>query len=153
MSPFMIFAIVLTIVYVIYFSAMITYDLYGKKEAPKETGESFDVSSIVSEEEPISVEEKVEVPVQEEGFQKEVSEDGVEIYSPTCDNKKSDDASEATQSEMTSEQLNEVCNEGTEEIVPESSFSCNSSDFMDYINDQHKVNPRKIIKENVRDNL
>ena len=153
MSPFMIFAVVLTVIYVIYFSAMITYDLYGKKEAPKETAESFDVSSIVSEEEPISVEEKVEQPVQDEGFQKEVSEDGVAIYSPKGADEKTDTASQSAEQGLTSEQLNEVCNQGTEEINPEYSFSCSSTEFMDHINDIHKVSPRKIIKENVRDNL
>ena len=153
MSPFMIFAVVLTIVYVIYFSAMITYDLYGKKEAPKDSAESFDISSIVSEEEPISVEEKIEETVQDDGFQKEVAEDGVAIYSPKVEDEKTGGESEAKEQNLTSEQLNEVCNEGTEEIKTESSFTCNSVELMDHLNEIHKLNSRKIIKENVRDNL
>ena len=32
MSPFVIFVIVLTIIYIIYYAVMITRDLYGKKE-------------------------------------------------------------------------------------------------------------------------
>lgn len=152
----MIFAVVLTIVYVIYFSAMITYDLYGKKEVPKESAESFDVSSIVDAEEPISVEESVEEPIQETGFQKEVTEDGVEIYAPQSNDEKTKEETETTeQTTMNSNQLNEVCNQGTEDITPDSSFSCNSELFMNHINDMYmnKVNQRKIGKENVRDNL
>lgn len=153
MSPFMIFAVVLTIVYVIYFSAMITYDLYGKKEAPKESAESFDVSSIVGDEEPVNVEEHEEEPVQDEGFQKEVTEDGVEIYAPKSDEGKTVEETETSEQTMNSAQLNEVCNQGTEDITPDFSFSCTSEPFMNHLNDMYKVNQRKIGKENVRDNL
>ena len=153
MSPFMIFAVVLTIVYVIYFSAMITYDLYGKKEAPKESAESFDVSSIVGDDEAVNVEEKIDEPIQEEGFQKEVTEDGVEIYTPKSDEEKTVDETEASEQTMNSAQLNEVCNQGTEDITSDFSFSCTSEPFMNHLNDMYKVNQRKIGKENVRDNL
>lgn len=46
----MIFAISLTIAYVIYYAVMITRDLYGKKEENKSNEEVFDVSSITEEE-------------------------------------------------------------------------------------------------------
>ena len=57
MSPFVIFAISLTIAYVIYYAVMITRDLYGKKEENKSNEEVFDVSSITEEEAAVTVNE------------------------------------------------------------------------------------------------
>ena len=57
MSPFMIFAISLTIAYVIYYAVMITRDLYGKKEENKSNEEVFDVSSITEEDAAVAVNE------------------------------------------------------------------------------------------------
>ena len=55
MSPFVIFVIVLTIIYIIYYAVMITRDLYGKKEDHKTQEEVFDVSDMVEEEAAVSV--------------------------------------------------------------------------------------------------
>lgn len=57
MSPFVIFAISLTIEYVIYYAVMITRDLYGKKEENKSNEEVFDVSSITEEDAAVAVNE------------------------------------------------------------------------------------------------
>lgn len=57
MSPFVIFAISLTIAYVIYYAVMITRDLYGKKEENNSNEEVFDVSSITEEDAAIAVNE------------------------------------------------------------------------------------------------
>ena len=57
MSPFVIFAISLTIAYVIYYAVMITRDLYGKKEENKSNEEVFDVSSITEEDAAVAVNE------------------------------------------------------------------------------------------------
>ena len=57
MSPFVIFAISLTIAYVIYYAVMITRDLYGKKEENKSNEEVFDVSNITEEEAAVAVNE------------------------------------------------------------------------------------------------
>ena len=57
MSPFVIFAISLTIAYVIYYAVMITRDLYGKKEESKSNEEVFDVSNITEEEAAVAVNE------------------------------------------------------------------------------------------------
>ena len=43
MSPFAIFAIVLTIAYIIYYGVNISRDLYGKKGQENETEEIFDM--------------------------------------------------------------------------------------------------------------
>ena len=153
MSPFMIFAIALTIGYVIYFAAMISYDLYGKKSISKETEETFDVSSLSDEETPTSVEESEEEPDHQE-IQKETTDDGLVIYSGDNGLQSDEDTGPSQEEPLSSEELNEVCNQGTEEIVPEHSFACNSDDFMDMINQKyHQTTQRKIEKENVRDNL
>jgi hypothetical protein len=57
MSPFAIFAIVLTIAYIIYYGVNISRDLYGKKGQENETEEIFDVSNMPKIEEPIPVTE------------------------------------------------------------------------------------------------
>lgn len=46
MSPFVIFVIVLTVAYIIYFGVTITNDLYGKKNQVKTNEDFFDVSSM-----------------------------------------------------------------------------------------------------------
>lgn len=58
MSPFAIFAIVLTIAYIIYYGVNISRDLYGKKGQESETEEIFDVSKMSEIEEPIPVTEE-----------------------------------------------------------------------------------------------
>lgn len=50
MKSFVIFAIVVTIIYVIYYTVIIVQDLYGKPKDEKSQGESFDVSDMTDEE-------------------------------------------------------------------------------------------------------
>lgn len=57
MSPFAIFAIVLTIAYIIYYGVTISRDQYGKKGQENETEEIFDVGNMSEIEEPIPVTE------------------------------------------------------------------------------------------------
>ena len=57
MSPFLIFAISLTIAYAIYYAVMITRDLYGNKEEAKSNEEMFDISNITEEEAAVAVNE------------------------------------------------------------------------------------------------
>ena len=57
MSPFAIFAIVLTIGYIFYFGIVIAHDLYGKKGQENTNEEHFDVSSMQDAEESTQVDE------------------------------------------------------------------------------------------------
>ena len=57
MSAFAIFVLVLTVIYVIYYSAIIMQYLYAKKDAPKTEEEDFDVRQMQNQEEPISITE------------------------------------------------------------------------------------------------
>lgn len=49
MSAFVIFAIVLTVVYVIYYGVVISRDLYGKKDQQTTNQETFEVSNMEEE--------------------------------------------------------------------------------------------------------
>ena len=57
MSSYLIFVLVLTAVYIIYYAVIVTKDLYGKKDDAKTTEEVFDVSNMADAEESITVEE------------------------------------------------------------------------------------------------
>lgn len=57
MSSYLIFVLVLTAVYIIYYAVIVTKDLYGKKDEAKSTEEVFDISSMADAEESIAVEE------------------------------------------------------------------------------------------------
>lgn len=57
MKSFLIFAIVVTVIYVIYYTVIIVQDLYGKPKEDKSQAESFDVSDMTEEEESIAVSE------------------------------------------------------------------------------------------------
>lgn len=57
MKSFVIFAIVLTVVYVIYYTVVIVQDLYGKPKEEKSNTESFDVSDMTDEDESVAVSE------------------------------------------------------------------------------------------------
>ena len=62
MSGFVIFALVLTFVYVVYFSVMITLDLHGKKDEKKSEEETYDVGDMTNEEQPVAIEERNDNP-------------------------------------------------------------------------------------------
>ena len=53
----MIFAVVLTVVYFIYYTVIIVHDLYGKPKEKKADAETFDVSDMEEEDESVSVDE------------------------------------------------------------------------------------------------
>lgn len=57
MKSFVIFAIVVTVIYIIYYAVIIVQDLYGKPKDEKSQAESFDVSDLTDEEESITVSE------------------------------------------------------------------------------------------------
>ena len=54
MSSYLIFVLVLTAVYIIYYAVIVTKDLYGKKDDAKTTEEVFDVSNMADAEESIN---------------------------------------------------------------------------------------------------
>ena len=57
MKSFVIFAIVVTVIYIIYYTVIIVQDLYGKPKDEKSQGESFDVSDMTDEDDSVTVSE------------------------------------------------------------------------------------------------
>lgn len=85
MSGFVIFALVLTFVYVVYFAVMITLDLHGKKDEKKSEEETYDVGDMTNEEQPVAIEERNDNP--DEGdmtFTEQITDDGLRVVNPIC---------------------------------------------------------------------
>ena len=57
MKGFVIFAIVVTVIYVIYYTVIIVQDLYGKPKDEKSQGETLDVSDMTDEDDSVTVSE------------------------------------------------------------------------------------------------
>ena len=57
MSAFIIYAIILTLAYIIYYSAMITKDAYARKDQTSDTSETFDVGDMNDRIESVTVNE------------------------------------------------------------------------------------------------
>lgn len=77
MSPFVIFAIVLTVAYLIYYTVVILHDLYGKKGEKKTEEETFEIDT---SDEP---EKSVEVSENETGFSVGGNDYGVDMEVPS----------------------------------------------------------------------
>ena len=106
MSPFLIFAISLTVAYAIYYAVMITRELYGKKEEAKSNEEVFDISNITEEEAAIAVNESdggfsvadkqcdtsfQDVTSYDEGYGMGTENNGMSCYSPETDSSSRED--------------------------------------------------------------
>ena len=57
MKGFVIFAIVVTVLYIIYYTVLIVQDLYGKPKDEAVKGETFDVSDMTDEDDSVTVSE------------------------------------------------------------------------------------------------
>lgn len=57
MKGFVIFAIVVTVLYIIYYTVLIVQDLYGKPKDEAVKGETFDVSGMTDEDDSVTVSE------------------------------------------------------------------------------------------------
>lgn len=136
MSGFVIFALVLTFVYVVYFAVMITLDLHGKKDEKKSEEETYDVGDMT--------------------FIEQITDDGLRVVNPTGNVTPHSSFIEEPPiteqpSSTTSEELNEKNDEFLEHIEPEHQCSYLSEEFMQNLNNKH--NTRKIEKKNARDKL
>lgn len=154
MSPFAIFAIVLTIAYIIYYGVTIGRDLYGKKGQENETEEVFDVSKMSEIEEPTPVTEdgdsfvigtrsglenlsKVNLP----GEQKNEERENVDSY-------KSESAGESinTEKNKAEEQVDNIRRNLLEGDI-QSEVVMNETQFEDYL-----INQQVILFDNQRQN-
>lgn len=154
MTPFIIFVLILTFGYLIYFTVMITLDLHGKKDERKVEEENIDVSEF-AEESPVVVDESDDSQGGALKYTKEVDDDGLRVVMPS--GTVSYEENENTQSEQepepktTSEELNEENELYMEQIDPKAQLSIVSDTFINKLNEKQKQ--RKIERKNAIDHL
>ena len=158
MTPFVIFALVLTFGYVVYFTVMITIDLHAKKDEKKVEEEDIDVSEF-TEEAPVVIEESDDPNGGIMTYTEEVDDDGLRVVNPTGnippvvfpeENDEQEPEQEPEQ-KVTSQELNEENSDNMELIDPKASFSMVPDTFMNHLNEKHKQ--RKIERKNAIDHL
>lgn len=164
MTPFVIFAFVLTFGYFVYFAVMITLDLHAKPaDGQKNEEEDIDVEGMKDEgvEAPKVINESSDLDGGRVTYTDTTTDDGLRVISPTSSIVPSDEEEEPVvvpdpvpeeKEKMTSEELNEENEYGMEDIEPEAQHSMYAEEFYAMINENHK-NKRNIKRENVRDNL
>ncbi len=154
MTPFIIFVLILTFGYLIYFTVMITLDLHGKKDERKVEEENIDVSEF-AEESPVVVDESDDSQGGALKYTEEVDDDGLRVVMPS--GTVSYEENENTQSEQepepktTSEELNEENELYMEQIDPKAQLSIVSDTFINKLNEKQKQ--RKIERKNAIDHL
>lgn len=158
MTPFIIFVLILTFVYLIYFTVMITLDLHGKKDERKVEEENIDVSEF-AEESPVVVDESDDSQGGALTYTEEVDDDGLRVVTPSGNmvSAVSYEENENTQSEqepepkITSEKLNEENELYMEQIDPKAQLSIVSDTFINKLIEKQKQ--RKIERKNAIDHL
>ena len=159
MSGFVIFALVLTFAYVMYFAVQITLDLHGKKGEKSTEEEIYDVGDMANEEQPVAVEERNDAPdLSVPTYTEHVTEDGLRVLNPTgksvaVNPPVAEESSQETQTELpvSSQELNEDNEAHLEHIDPKVQCSFFADEFMQNLNEKH--NKRKIEKKNARDKM
>lgn len=114
MKSYFVFAIVLTVVYLIYYAVIIVQDLYGKKVADKTDEEIFDLGA------PDDEEESVDVTENETGFSvggEKYETETTPATLPTAQEEAAPDNGEAAAAEKL-ERLKAKAEERMEETVP-----------------------------------
>ena len=163
MTPFAIFALVLTFGYFIYFAVMITLDLTARPaDGQRSEEEDIDVEGMKDDgvEVPKVINETSDIDGGMMTYTDTITDDGLRVVSPTgiiADEPEDEDSSDDPdpvpegKEKMSSEELNEENEYGMEDIEPEAQYSMYADDFYDFIKEKH--NSRIIKKENVRDHL
>lgn len=158
MTPFVIFALVLTFGYVVYFTVMITIDLHAKKDEKKVEEEDIDVSEF-AEEAPVVIEESDDPNGGTMTYTEEVDDDGLRVVNPTGkippvvfpEENEEPEPEQEPEHKTTSEELNDENSDNMELIDPKASFSMVPDMFMNHLNEKHKQ--RKIERKNAIDHL
>ena len=128
MSPFAIFAIVLTIGYIFYFGIVIAHDLYGKKGQENTNEEHFDVTSMQDTEESTQVDE--------DGDSFRIGNESTSENSPNKEISNTDNNQTATDNPPEEEPQESIASkkiahleENMEETMPGSSYAIGSSEL------------------------
>ena len=136
MTPFIIFVLLLTFGYSIYFTIMITLDLHGKKDDKKAEEENIDVSEF-AEESPVVVDESGDSQGGALTYTEEVDDDGLRVVTPSCN---MDSAVSPEENELYMEQID-----------PKAQISIVPDTFINKLNEKQKQ--RKIERKNAIDHL
>lgn len=112
MNSYFIFALVLTVAYVIYYAAVITHDLYGKKGTDKKDEEVFDIGA------PEDKEESVAVTESETGFSIGSESYDTESTATVPEVPQEESANNPTATQEKLERLKAEAEERMEETVP-----------------------------------
>lgn len=131
MSAFIIYAIVLTLAYIIYYSAMITKDAYARKEQTSDTSETFDVGDMNGQIESVTVNEsKHGFYLGDENADEEDNAGEEESTDVTADDHEATDESDSeSDAPSKAEQHAESAEAMMEEIDPEFSDSFEPDEF------------------------
>lgn len=128
MSPFAIFAIVLTIGYIFYFGIVIAHDLYGKKGQGNTNEEHFDVSSMQDTEESTQVDE--------DGDSFRIGNESTSDNSPKTETNHTDNNKTKTDNPPEEEPQESIVakkiahlEENMEETMPDSSYAMSKSEL------------------------
>lgn len=159
MSAFAIFALVLTLLYILYYSVLIVLDLFFKKDKQKGEVENINVSDMNEGlEEPVSISEDNDgEPGGHFSYIEQTDNDGLRVINPTgdfpIDENVPNEASEQepAKEQASSQQLNEKHEAYMEDIQTESQQGLYSDELFDQINEKYKK--REIIKTNAIDNI
>lgn len=159
MSAFAIFALVLTLLYILYYSVLIVLDLFFKKDKQKGEVENINVSDMNEGlEEPVSISEDNDgEPGGHFSYTEQTDNDGLRVINLTGDFPiDENDPNEASEQEpakelASSQQLNEKHEANIEDIQTESQKGLYSDELFDQINEKYKK--REIIKTNAIDNI
>ena len=152
MSPFVIFVIVLTIIYIIYYAVMITRDLYGKKEDHKTQEEVYD-GGVVEEEAAVSVHESDNgFSVADKEYETLNLHDENEAPSST-DGESGDAKSEKQSPKNVAENLAHKFEKKSDEIQPSMSDGMYADDFYQTLLNGNRTNRPQIKIEHIRNEL
>ncbi len=159
MSPFLWFAIILTVAYIIYYTVMIMNDLYGKKPEEQNNTEEIDVPAPKVDELPL----EAPIPVSEsnEGFS--VGEEQYEANPLLEEEEVIEENSPAQQEEQTpktspAENLRNNTEPRSEGTDPQFNDVFTQDDYMNSLvtfdeDEKHKLGGAVIKKELVRDEI
>ena len=151
MSPFMIFAVVLTFAYFVYFAVTVMRDLYGKKDdGQKSESETIYVASMTEEEAPVSVSEDeggFHIDGDDAQYTEQIYGDGVRVIEPTnYAPSVEEDAQQGGKAPVTSAQLNEEFAEEADELQPEHEFVATPDEYSIFLQERHGARSRRTIR-------
>ncbi len=130
MSVFGVFAIVLTIIYVIYYAWMIGRDLYGKKDQQTSKQETFEFTTEETEEMITEVREKGDGFSFSSDPEEEETEVEAENHNETTESQEEEADEEINAPTQADHAIITLYKEGMEEIKPEHSKEFESSEFI-----------------------